>query len=504
MKSALISVWTKEGIENYAKELIDLGYEIISTKGTCEYLKKFNINAKSIDEITNFEPLFDGRVKTLHPVIFGGILYKRNNINHQLQAKEKNVPNIEIVIVDLYPFSIVSREIIDEEELFEFIDIGGISLIRASAKNYKDVILIVDLDDLDWVIEKIKKNSLTIEDRRKLALKGFYKSADYDSFIYNELLRRWQFDIYDLDLIFSYKKGYHLRYGENPHQKASLLFNNYIRGFAQTLEYIWGKELSYNNLLDSFSAYSIVMEFNEKACAIVKHNNPCGVAIGSDEVEVYKKAFESDSLSAYGGIVAFNFEVNEELAKLINENFYEVIIANNYTQKALDILKEKKNRRILKVNNYKKPSFYIRDLGGDLLICEEDNVLYNELNVVSGGNLTEEEKRQIEFGIKVIKHIKSNAILLLKDFSTIGIGAGQMSRIDALKVAIMKAGEKAKGSILISDAFFPFADSIELAYQNGIYLIVEPGGSIRDDEVIKKAKEYNIKLVFTGIRHFSH
>jgi len=206
LKSALISVWTKEGIENYAKELIDLGYEIISTKGTCEYLKKFNINAKSIDEITNFEPLFDGRVKTLHPVIFGGILYKRNNINHQLQAKEKNVPNIEIVIVDLYPFSIVSREIIDEEELFEFIDIGGISLIRASAKNYKDVILIVDLDDLDWVIEKIKKNSLTIEDRRKLALKGFYKSADYDSFIYNELLRRWQFDIYDLDLIFSYKK----------------------------------------------------------------------------------------------------------------------------------------------------------------------------------------------------------------------------------------------------------------------------------------------------------
>ncbi|MEO0224366.1 MAG: bifunctional phosphoribosylaminoimidazolecarboxamide formyltransferase/IMP cyclohydrolase [candidate division WOR-3 bacterium] len=504
MKSALISVWTKEGIENYAKELIDLGYEIISTKGTCEYLKNFNINAKSIDEITNFEPLFDGRVKTLHPIIFGGILYKRNNLKHQLQAKEKNIPNIEIVIVDLYPFSIASKDVIDEEELFEFIDIGGISLIRASAKNYKDVIIIVDLDDLDWVIEKIKKNSLTIEDRKKLALKGFYKSADYDSFIYNELLRRWQFNMYDLDLIFSYRIGYHLRYGENPHQKASLLFNNYIKGFAQALDYIWGKELSYNNLLDSFSAYSVVMEFNEKACAIVKHNNPCGVAIGSNEVEIYKKAYESDRLSAYGGIIAFNFEVNDDLAKLLNENFYEVIIANGYTQKALDILKEKKNRRILKINNYKKPNFYIRDLGGDLLICEEDYILYNELNVVSGDNLTEDEKKQIEFGIKVIKHIKSNAILLLKNFSTVGIGAGQMSRIDALKVAIMKAGEKAKGSILISDAFFPFPDSIELAYENGIYLIVEPGGSIRDNEVINKAKEYNIKLVFTGIRHFRH
>ena len=504
MKSALISVWTKEGIENYAKELIDLGYEIISTKGTCEYLKNFNINAKSIDEITNFEPLFDGRVKTLHPIIFGGILYKRNNLKHQIQAKEKNIPNIEIVIVDLYPFSIVSKDFIDEEELLEFIDIGGISLIRASAKNYKDVIIIVDLDDLDWVIEKIKKNSLTIEDRKKLALKGFYKSADYDSFIYNELLRRWQFDIYDLDLIFSYRIGYHLRYGENPHQKASLLFNNYIKGFAQMLDYIWGKELSYNNLLDSFSAYSIVMEFNEKACAIVKHNNPCGVAIGNNEVETYKKAYESDNLSAYGGIVAFNFEVNENLAKLLNENFYEVIIANGYTQKALDILKEKKNRRILKINNYKKPNFHIRDLGGDLLICEEDSILYNELSVVVGDGLTEEEKKQIEFGIKVIKHIKSNAILLLKDFSTVGIGAGQMSRIDALKIAIMKAGEKARGSILISDAFFPFSDSIELAHENGIYLIVEPGGSIRDNEVIRKAKEYNIKLVFTGIRHFSH
>lgn len=504
MKYALISVWKKEKIEKYAKELNNLGYEILSTKGTANYLSSFNIKAHLIENLIEQKELFDGRVKTLHPKIFGGILYKRDNKEHILQAMENNIPNIEIVIVDLYPFEEVSKDNIKDDELFEFIDIGGISLIRASAKNYKDVILIVDLNDLEWVIEKLKNNNLTIEDRKMLAIKGFYKSASYDSYIYNELIRRWNFEIYDKDLVFSYKKGFDLRYGENPHQKASLLFNNYFRGFAQCIEYLWGKELSYNNLLDSFSAYSIVKEFDKKACAIVKHNNPCGVAVGDDEIEVYKKAYESDSLSAYGGIVAFNFTLNKELSKLLNEHFYEVIIAQDYTKEALEILKQKKNRRILRVSNYNKPEFYLRDLGGDLLLCQEDYLLYNKLEVLSGDNLTDEEKEQIEFGLKVIKYVKSNAILLIKDFSTVGIGAGQMSRIDALKVAIMKAGEKSKNSILISDAFFPFSDSIELAYKNGIYLIVEPGGSIRDNEVIQKAREYNIKLVFTGIRHFRH
>ncbi len=504
MKYALISVWTKEGIEGYAKDLIELGYEIISTKGTAKYLSNFNIKVHTIEDFTNQKPLFDGRVKTLHPKIFGGILYKRNNPQHILQANEYNIPNIEFIIVDLYPFELVSRDTDDEDELFEFIDIGGISLIRAGAKNYKDVILIVDLDDLDWVIEKLKKNDLTIDDRKKLAIKGFFKSASYDSFIYNELLKRWSFDIYDSELAFVYKRGFHLRYGENPHQRASLLFNAHKKGFAQSIEYLWGKELSYNNLLDSFSGYSIVSEFQEKACAIIKHNNPCGVAISNDEIEAYKKALECDSLSAYGGIVAFNYVVNEKLAKLLNEHFYEVIIAKDYTKEALEILEEKKNRRILRVLSYKKPDFYLRDLGGDLLLCEEDNVLYSKLDVLSEDELNDNEIKQIVFGLKVIRYVKSNAILLIKNFATIGIGAGQMSRIDALRVAIMKAGDRTNGSILISDAFFPFADSIELAHKNGIYLIVEPGGSIRDDEVIKKAREYNIKLVFTGIRHFRH
>ncbi len=504
MKFALISVWKKEGIEKYAKELINLGYEILSTRGTSNYLSSFNIKVHTIEDLINQKELFGGRVKTLHSKIFGGILYKRKKQEHVLQALENNIPNIEIVIVDLYPFEEISKNIVDDEDLFEFIDIGGISLIRASAKNYEDVILIVDLSDLEWIISKLKQNSLTLEDRKKLAIKGFYKSASYDSYIYNELLRRWNLSIYESNMIFSYNKGFNLRYGENPHQKASLLYNNYIKGFAQCIEYLWGKELSYNNLLDSFSAYSIVQEFENNACAIVKHNNPCGVSIGESNIEVYKKAYECDPVSAYGGVVAFNFVVDEELSRLLNDNFYEVIIAKHYTQGAIEILKQKKNRRILRISNYAKPDFYIRDLGGDLLICQEDDLLYNKIEILSGDNITKEELEQIEFGLKVIKYVKSNAILLVKNFSTVGIGAGQMSRIDALKVAIMKAGENAKGSILVSDAFFPFADSIELAYKNGIYIIVEPGGSIRDNETIQKAREYKIKLIFTGIRHFRH
>lgn len=504
MKYALISVWSKENIEKYAVELVNLGYKIISTGKTASYLRNFQIEVNTIEEMFGQKELFDGRVKTLNPYIFGGILYKRNNQKHVLEAMENNIPDIQLVIVELYPFENISKIKYHEEELFEFIDIGGVSLIRASAKNYKDVIVIVELNDLNWVIEKLKTNGLNIEDRRKLALKAFYKSASYDSFIYNELLNRWQYDIFDSEMVFSYRKGFKLRYGENPHQNASLLFNNYYKGFSQAIELIHGKELSYNNLLDSFYAYSIVNEFSEHSCAIVKHNNPCGVAIGNSQTEVYLKAYESDKVSAYGGIVAFNFIVNEEVASLLNEQFYEVIIARDYTSESLEILKKKKNRRLLKIKNFNRPKFFIKDIGGDILICEDDRVLYSKMELLSGEELSEYEIKNIEFGLKVIKYVKSNAILLVKDFSTVGIGIGQTSRIDALKIAIMKAGERAKDSILISDGFLPFSDSIELAHENGVYLIVEPGGSIRDNEVIEKAKQYNIKLVFTGIRHFTH
>ncbi|MCS7245422.1 MAG: bifunctional phosphoribosylaminoimidazolecarboxamide formyltransferase/IMP cyclohydrolase [candidate division WOR-3 bacterium] len=504
MKYALVSVWSKENIEKYVIELINLGYRIISTDGTASYLRNLQIDVNTIGELFSQKELFDGRVKTLNSYIFGGILYRRNVQKHIIEAMENNIPNIELVIVELYPFENFSKIEYDEEKLFEFIDIGGISLIRAGAKNYKDVIVIVDLNDLSWVIEKLKTNILSIEDRRKLALKAFYKSASYDSFIYNELLNRWKYSLFDSEVVFSYRKGFKLKYGENPHQNASLLFNNYYKGFSQSIELIYGKELSYNNLLDSFYAYSIVSEFSEFACAIVKHNNPCGVAIGSSDTEVYLKAYESDKTSAYGGIVAFNFLVNEEVAHLLNEQFYEIIIAKDYTNDSIEILRKKKNRKLLKVKDFNKPKFFIRDIGGDILICEDDSVLYSKMELLSGENLTEYEIKNIEFGLKVIKYMKSNAILLVKDFSTVGMGIGQTSRIDALKVAIMKSGERSKNSILISDGFFPFSDSIELAHENGIYLIVEPGGSIRDKEIIEKARKYNIKLVFTGIRHFTH
>ncbi len=510
MKRALISVYDKEGIVYFAKELSRLGWEIISTGGTYKVLKENGINVIDISEVTQFPEILDGRVKTLHPNIHGGILYKRDNIEHVDKLKELNIGSIDMVVNNLYPFEeTVKREGVSHEEIIENIDIGGPSMIRAAAKNYEYVTVIVDPNDYERILDEIQQNGETsLETRRYLAMKVFQQTAYYDSLIANYFNKMESVEFPDI-LTLAFKDKQQLRYGENPHQKAAFYKEiDNLEGTVAGAVKLHGKDLSFNNINDSNGALEILKEFDEPTVVAVKHANPCGIGSGENLLEAYKKAYECDTISIFGGILAANRKIDEEVAKLINEIFIEVVMAPSYTKKALAILTSKKNIRVLEVPQIEKKDYTSYDvkkvLGGILLQERDTKLLGEELKVVTNREPTDKEMEDLLFGWKAVKGVKSNGVLLVKDKATIGIGLGEVNRVWAVENAIERAGDKAKGAVLASDGFFPFKDSVEALAKAGVTAIIQPGGSIRDEESIEEANKHDIAMVFTGIRHFKH
>ena len=510
MKRALISVWDKTGIVEFSKKLKKLGWEIISTGGTKKILEDADIDVIDISEITGFSEAFDGRVKTLHPNIHGGLLHIRDNKEHVKTLEELDIKPIDLVVNNLYPFKeTISKENVTHEEIIENIDIGGPSMIRAAAKNYKYVTVVVDPMDYEIIIDELeRKGEVSLETRKSFASKVFKYTSNYDSLISNYFNQINNIDFPEtITLTFENKRN--LRYGENPHQKAA--FYSEVGDNSGTItgvKQLHGKELSFNNINDANGALEILKEFEEPTVVAVKHANPCGIGSGKNILEAYKKAYESDKVSIFGGIIAANRQVDEEIAKLVNSIFIEVIIAPSYTEEAVKVLSSKKNIRILELkdimkNDYK--SYDMKKVLGGLLIQERDTVLLKEdIKVVTERKPTEREMEELLFAWKAVKNVKSNSVVLVKDKGTIGIGMGQTNRIWAVEQAIEHGGEKVRGSVLASDGFFPFGDSIKALAKAGVTAVIQPGGSIRDEESIKAADENNIAMVFTHMRHFKH
>ncbi len=503
---ALISVWNKEGVDRLAKELHTLGYKIVSSGGTARFLKERGIPVVEVSEITGFPEILDGRVKTLHPKIHGGILYRDWVEKDKQQLEELGIEPIEIVVVNLYPFEEKRKEDLPLKELLEFIDIGGPTLIRAAAKNFPRVSVLTDPADYDEFIEKLKKGELTEEDRAKLAVKAFAHTSYYDSVIYNTLRDITQNEETLKEETVPMKLKETLRYGENPHQRG-WLFENPLEELGLTkAEVLQGKKMSFNNYLDADAAVRLVSEIPERACAIIKHTNPCGVATGKTVKEAYQRALEGDPVSAFGGIVAFNDTVDGETTEELTKIFLEIVIAPDFTPDALQILSKKKNLRVIK---YFGRSVWkdLKKISGGFLLQDEDTELYKELKTVTKRKPTEREMEDLLFAWRVVKHTKSNAIVIAKDKQVLGVGMGLTSRVDALKHAVAKAKEfnkDLKGAVVASDAFFPFRDSVDIACAEGITAFIQPGGSIRDREVIEAADEHGAAMVFTGMRHFKH
>ena len=526
MKRALISVYHKEGIELIAQALHENGWDIISTGGTSKYLKQHGIDVLEVSGITDFPEILDGRVKTLHPLVFGPILAKKTR-EHLDQLKQFATPKIELVIVNFYPF----EEALNEKEkgvefMVENIDIGGPAMVRAAAKNFKDTIVVVDKSDYLPVVETlVRTGNLSLEERKRLAVKAFSYTSFYDSLIaqyFAEEAGAAEGAVDALEKLeymnMAGKKAMALRYGENPHQKAAL----YIRDKNSPLnrmQKLQGKELSFNNILDLSMVYEMLNLFSpalplppgqgqETAdfAAIVKHQNPCGAAAVGSQSEAFKKALEGDPQSAYGGIVGFNKPLDVETAEEMKKVFLEVIVAPDFSEGALEILKKKPNLRLIKIPLHYVEKWDIKTVPGGFVFQERDNALkeYHEFELKSSRQLTENEIKDVQLGWKLIKFVKSNGIIIVKDGMLIGVGAGQMSRVDSVDIAIRKSRFPLAGAVLLSDAFFPFADSVAMAAQHQITVLVEPGGSVRDDEVIAKAEESNISLLFTGMRHFRH
>jgi len=502
-KFALLSVSDKTNIIEFAKTLVSCNYELLATGNTGKLLKTNNIPCIEISDYTGFPEVFDGRVKTLHPKIFSGILFRRDLNEDSSQMNEMDFDAIDIVCVNLYPFKKTSEKLnVTNEELIENIDIGGPSLIRAAAKNHKSVSVLTSPLQYESFISELKSNSISLGTRVKLAVEAFSHTAEYDTYIANTLEKRFEIESDKVRLNLTKIKS--LRYGENPHQSASV-YGDFFSYFS----ILHGKELSYNNILDLVAAVQIVEDINETVCAIIKHNNPCGVAVGNTVAEAYEKALKSDPISAFGGIVAFNKEVDEATAIKLNDIFLEVVVAPSFSEEAISILYKKKDRRILKqVKSILNNDNNFRTIPGGLLAQSGDNKIFdNELKTVTVKQASQSELEDLKFAWVISKHVKSNAIVLVKDLQTIGIGAGQVSRIDSVKISIAKAKEfgfDLSNSVAASDAFFPFADGINEFSKNGISAVIQPGGSVRDSEVIAAADEYGISMVFTGIRHFKH
>ncbi len=517
---ALLSVSDKANLDSFARGLVELGWEIVSTGGTARFLSERKIPVTPIESITGFPEILSGRVKTLHPKIFGGILALRDDPKHQSELAAQAIHTIDLVCVNFYPFMEAARKPnLAEAQLIEEIDIGGPSLVRAAAKNFQHVIVLTDPSDYEMVLGELRQGGVSEVTRRRLALKAFAKVAELDIAIYQTLQERWapspllpspsegRGDGGEGEKLFlAYTKAQELRYGENPHQRAALYRNALAPGLSSQIEVLWGKELSYNNWLDTESALALLGELAPPACVIIKHNNPCGVARGKALLEAYERALECDPVSAFGGIVALNQAVDRKLAEKLNEIFLEIVIAPDFAPEAMPILQQKKDRRLLRYRELRFPAESLRFLSGDLLVQDADAIVIQESSwkVLDDVALSEAERRDLVFAFAVCKHVKSNAIVVAKDEATLGIGAGQTNRVGSARIALAQAGEKARGAVLASDGFFPFPDTVELAAQYGIAAIIQPGGSVRDDEAFATARKHKIKMVLTGVRHFRH
>ena len=521
INTALISVTNKKNIDNLAKKLAKLGINIISTGGTAKFLRKKNVNVIEIEKITHFPEILNGRVKTLHPKIFGGILNRLKIKKDQETIKEFEIPNIDLIIVNLYNFEDSSNESKSNKEIIENIDIGGPSLIRAAAKNFEFKTVVVDPNDYSELLSQLNKYGKTdLQFRKYLATKAFELTSNYDSIIQKWFQKSFAKNIELPDILkFDLKKTYSMRYGENPHQKAGMyVTENTNQGIANARQ-IQGKDLSYNNINDADAAFDLVCEFNNPAVVIVKHANPCGVSEAGSINQAWANAFKTDPTSSFGGVVAVNRIINESLAIEMSKIFLEVIVAPNISSTAKKILSKKNNLRILvpnKLNDAKNERIILKSISGGFLIQTYDNgILKNQnLNIVSKRKPSQKEKNDLIFAWKVAKHTKSNAIIYAKNRTTTGIGAGQMSRVDSAYIAKKKSEKislisketvpRTNKSVAASDAFFPFADALITAAEAGITAIIQPGGSIRDKEIIEEANKRNLAMIFTSMRHFKH
>ena len=507
IERAIISVSDKTGVVELAQALKQAGVEILSTGGTAKLLLENGVEVTKVSDFTGFPEILGGRVKTLNPKIHGGILARRSDPNHVEEMKKNDILPIDMVVVNLYPFEeTVAKPGVTEEDAIENIDIGGPCMIRASAKNHADVAIVTDPSDYHFIINEVKTlGGLNHADRRKLATKAYARTSEYDAAIHAYLTDSSPTGT-DSKIHVTFNKVSDLRYGENPHQSAAFYVRNEDEIYTGRNQ-LQGKELSYDNIVDLDAALQHVREYSKSACVIIKHTNPSGVAIDDNQTEAFVKARDCDPVSAFGSVIGFNRPVTGATATAMKELFVEAIIAPGYDQEALDIFKKKKNLRLIRPHNFNivMPDV-MKHVAGGLLIQSPDNVTYNEnnLNIVSKRQPSDAEMEAMKFAWTVAKHVKSNAIVFARDGMTIGVGAGQMSRVDSSKIAVSKAQLPVKGCVMSSDAFFPFRDGIDAAGKEGISAVIQPGGSKRDDEVIAAADEYDMAMVFTGIRHFRH
>ncbi len=509
---AIISIYDKTGIVDFARRLVESGVELISTGGTYRVLSEDGgLPVRQVSDVTGSPEILDGRVKTLHPRIHGGLLARRNDPEHMKELEEQSIQPFDLVVVNLYPFmETVRKPGVGLDEALENIDIGGPTLLRAGAKNFSSVAVVVDPADYSWVAERIAGNGLSFQERQRLAFKAFQHVSTYDTAVAGYLGAKPEVADAEMPqmLELAYRKHQDLRYGENPHQKAALYVSQETSGGVAKASQLHGRALSFNNLLDADAAWRAATDFQGVAVAIIKHTNPCGLAVSSDQVEAYQRALAGDPVSAFGGIVGFNSVVTAATAREMSGVFYEVVVAPGYEDEALEELKKKRNLRILEaaLSQGDDADYDLRPLSGGLLAQSQDLLVEDESSwqVVTKREPSDREMLDLAFAWKVAKHVKSNAIVLVKDQALVGMGAGQPNRINSVHLAVRAAGEMAPGSVLASDAFFPFPDGLQLAADGGATAVVQPGGSIRDDEVIAAADDAGLTMVFTGVRHFKH
>ncbi len=512
VKNALISVSNKENLISLLKTLKKFKVNIISSGGTYASIKKLGYHCTELSKYTGFKEMLDGRVKTLHPKIHAGILHDRQNKKHKDEMSKQNFPPIDLIIVNFYPFQKIVTNTKNPKQIIENIDIGGPTMVRAAAKNFKNVTIVTNKNDYTYLIKELEsfKGKTSLKFRELMSSKAFGLTAYYDAMIANWFNKKLKIEFPERKTIFG-RKLQKLRYGENPHQQSSIYvndFNDTHLGFHK----VHGKELSYNNYNDMFASLEILNSLKSNSgTVIIKHANPCGVSENKIPFTSFKNAYSSDPISAFGGVVACNYKINKKIAVEINKNFLEVILAKGFEKESLKILKRKKNLRIIDISNFKlKNNTSIKSFDGSFLLQSKDNIVMDKkkLKCVTKLKPTKKELAEIKFAFNICKHVKSNAIVLCSNFSTIGIGAGQPSRLDSCKIAVQKAkkfqSSKIKNSIAASDAFFPFADGIKILIKAGVKTIIQPGGSIRDQEVINAADKAKIKMFFTGIRHFNH
>ena len=512
VKNALISVSNKENLILLLKTLKKFKINIISSGGTYASIKKLGYECVELSKYTGFKEMLDGRVKTLHPKIHAGILHDRQNKKHKSEMSKKKFPPIDLIVVNFYPFQKIVKNTKNPKQIIENIDIGGPTMVRAAAKNFKNVTIITNRNDYRSIVRELEtfKGKTTLKFRELMSSRAFGLTAYYDAMIANWFNKKLKIEFPERKTIFG-RKLQQLRYGENPHQQSSIYVSDYEDqqiGFTQ----IHGKELSYNNYNDMFASLQILDSLKKNyGTVIIKHANPCGVSENKNPLISFKNAYASDPVSAFGGVIACNYKINKKIAREINKNFLEVILAKGYDKESLELLKKKKNLRIIDISNFKLRSLSsIKSFDGSFLVQSKDNIIIDrkKLKCVTKLKPNKKEIAEIEFAFNICKHVKSNAVVLCNNFSTIGIGAGQPSRLDSCKIAVQKAKQfqlsKIKNSIAASDAFFPFADGINTLIKAGVKTIVQPGGSIRDQEIINAANKAKIKMFFTGIRHFNH